>query len=111
MTQKTNNPLFLQKEKECRGKASASRVASQGVQHNQMLKNIERTCLLRLFLKETKQKVKLIAGDVPAHPTTEQGPLNVTLAAEVRFGNLLKDYLVRLSIRVFLIIDIRGVIN
>lgn len=110
MTQKTNNPLFLQKEKECRGKASASRVASQGVQHNEMFKNIERSCLL-LLLKETKQKVKLIAGDVPAHPTTEQGPLNVTLAAEVRFGNLLKDYLVRLSIRVFLIIDILGVIN
>lgn len=80
MTQKTNNPLFFGTEKECRGFSCRQSRSSRQGNVKKHRKTLPTPPPPPTSSKDTKQKVKLIAGDVPAHPTTEQqGPSNVPL--------------------------------
>lgn len=78
MTQKTNNPLFLKQKGVSGFLVSPVKEFKQG-NVKKHRKTLPTPPPPPTSSKDTKQKVKLIAGDVPAHPTTEQGPLNVPL--------------------------------
>lgn len=79
MTQKTNNPLFLKQKGVSGFLVSPVKEFKTRKCFKKHRKTLPTPPPPPTSSKDTKQKVKLIAGDVPAHPTTEQGPLNVPL--------------------------------